>query len=326
MKAIPFAATLAVFLLCAVVSAQNYHIRVTNNSRLRAGYSLESKVVETAPAGSVLNVVGQFNRWLKINRRGRDLWLADWISYTRVDSANSPVAQPQPAEVDNCCFVDRQCVSGADWVSGYWAFQQNECPAPPTSKSSPATTSSPLSLPANADNCCQASGAACASNEDWIRGYLAFQIGQCKHPAVVIEGAPAFVARVEVALDMLKNSAPDWYAYTINELKHIVESNESERGVYTKLRSFSLASSLTKSRDDAEVESDVVWLAGVLVHEACHVYRDKAGLEPGGLVGERACLQVQITALQQVDPRARFMNYLSRLLTNIEKEEYQWWH
>lgn len=321
MKARAFAATLTVFLLCAVVSAQNYHIRVTNNSRLRAGYSLESEVVETAPAGSILHVIGHFNRWLKISRNERDLWLADWVSYTRVTITESTAAQPQPSDIDNCCFVDRQCSSDTDWVNGYWAFQQNECPAPPAPATSPAAASSSFSLPPGADNCCQASNASCSSNEDWIRGYLAFQIGQCKHPAVVIDGSPRFVARVEAALDMLQIGAPYWYQYTIAELKHIRETPEGVLGVNTQLRSFALPPSHTYLWNDADVESAVVWLAGVLVHEACHIYREKAGY-PYGTELERfreevVCQAIQIEALEVFDPQKRFSDYLQGLITDF---------
>lgn len=323
MKAKVFAATLAAFLLCAVASAQPYHIRVTHNSNLRAEYSLQSGIVETAPAGSVLNVIGRFNRWLKINRNGRDLWLADWIAYTRVDSADAAESQPQSPLIDNCCFVDRQCDTDADWVSGYWDFQRNQCPAPSATSVTPAqaTASSPPSLPPGADNCCQASGAACSSDEDWIRGYLGFQVGQCKHPAVVIDGSPRFVARVEAALDMLKTGAPYWYQYTIGELKHIRETPEGVLGVHTEIRSFALPPSHTYLWNDADVESAVVWLAGVLVHEACHVYRQKAGY-PYGTELERfreevVCQAIQIEALEVFDPQKRFSDYLQGLISDF---------
>lgn len=290
---------------------------------MRASYSLDSEVVETARAGSVHTVTGRFNRWLKINKMDRALWLADWVAYARVDGAGSPESQPQSSQIDNCCFIDRQCDSDADWVSGYWAFQQNECPAPPAPASSPAqaTTSSAISLPPGADNCCQASHAACSSDEDWIRGYLAFQVGQCKHPAVVIDGSPRFVARVEAALDMLQNGAPSWYQYTIGELKHIRESAEGELGVHTAQRSFALPPSHAYLWNDADEESAVVWLAGVLAHEACHVYRAKAGYpyetELERFREEVVCQAIQIEALEVFDPQKRFSDYLQGLITDF---------
>lgn len=35
------------------------------------------------------------------------------------------------SQVDNCCFVDRECTTDDEWVSGYYAYQNNECAAPP---------------------------------------------------------------------------------------------------------------------------------------------------------------------------------------------------
>ena len=44
---------------------------------------------------------------------------------------------PQPvtstaAKVDNCCFINRQCTTDAEWQAGYWAYRQdNQCVAAP---------------------------------------------------------------------------------------------------------------------------------------------------------------------------------------------------
>ena len=80
-----FATTIVAILLCGVVSSQNYSIRVTYNTNLRASFSLESAIIETAPAGTTLQVVGSHSRWLRINRNGNDVWMADWVAYTRVE-------------------------------------------------------------------------------------------------------------------------------------------------------------------------------------------------------------------------------------------------
>ena len=58
------------------------------------------------------------------------------------------------AVIDNCCFVGRQCTTNYDWVSGYYAFQNNHCPAP--SQQQPQSTSSQLQSSASEviDNCC----------------------------------------------------------------------------------------------------------------------------------------------------------------------------
>ena len=172
------AIVIAVFVLCSVASAQGYSIRVAFNTNLRADHSLESRVVESAPAGSILQVVDSFNRWLKISRNGREVWMASWVSHSRVENSGQAASQPAgaaPAQVDNCCFVDRQCSSDQDWESGYWAFQNGQCAAPVQ----PQTPAQPAgSAPAQVDNCCFVDR-QCNTDAEWADGYHAFQNNQC---------------------------------------------------------------------------------------------------------------------------------------------------
>ncbi len=85
------------------------------------------------------------------------------------------------AQIDNCCFVDRQCSSDQDWRDGYWAFQNGQCSAP--AQSQPGTSAPPASsAPANVDNCCFVDR-QCQSEKEWSDGYWAYQAGQCHAPA-----------------------------------------------------------------------------------------------------------------------------------------------
>ncbi len=179
MKAWLVAATLAMCVLFGVVSAQTYSIRVTYHTNLRASFSLESAFIETVPPGTTLQVVGNNNRWLRINRNGNDVWMADWVPYTRVDGSE---ATPEQAtgNIDNCCFVDRQCQRDQDWIDGYWAFQNNQCVAP--AQSQPGTSApSASNASAQIDNCCYVDR-QCHSDLDWINGYHAFENHQCGAP------------------------------------------------------------------------------------------------------------------------------------------------
>ncbi|MDE2857949.1 MAG: SH3 domain-containing protein [Chloroflexota bacterium] len=188
-KAMQFSVLMWVLLICNIASAQTYSIRVQFNSNLRAEASLDSQVLESAPAGSVLQVVDSFNRWLKINRNGREVWMASWVSHSRIEDS-APV-QPQPAsnvppQVDNCCFVDRQCNTPADWDNGYWAFQNGQCAAPAPSQ--PQTSAQPVSnVPAQVDNCCFVDR-QCQSDADWTDGYLAYLNNQCPVSTVSQQG------------------------------------------------------------------------------------------------------------------------------------------
>ena len=131
MKSKLLAAVIFVFLLCGVAAAQeDYYIRTDSRINLRATYSLEGEKVETVPEGTTLHVVGRFNRWLKIDRNGDIVWLADWVYYTRVDdgSQESSTSQDQfDLEsfqiVDNCCQVDRQATPNRNGQAAIGLFR-----------------------------------------------------------------------------------------------------------------------------------------------------------------------------------------------------------
>ena len=122
MKTKYIAILIAFCLLIAHASAQPYSIRANRGLNLRTEPSLNASIAETIHSGTVLQVVGKFNRWLKIDRNGREVWLADWVNFSRVDSGEPSGSQQPTAQIDNCCFVNRQCSSDQEWTDGYWAF------------------------------------------------------------------------------------------------------------------------------------------------------------------------------------------------------------
>ena len=97
--------------------------------------------------------------------------LLSWTALFLLPTATS-------TQIDNCCFVDRQCSTNYDWVSGYYAFQNNHCAAP--SQQQPQSTASqpPASASEVIDNCCFV-GWQCATDEEWTNGYWAYQNNQC---------------------------------------------------------------------------------------------------------------------------------------------------
>ena len=192
MKVKLLATILVVLILGSMVSAQGYDIRTTSRNNLRAAPSLDGTFLETVPAGTVLHVVGRLNRWLKISRNGNEVWMADWIGYSRIEGSAGAAPLPAsnvPAQVDNCCFVDRQCATDADWTEGWHAFQNGQCAAPAPVQ--PQTPTQPVSnVPANVDNCCFVDR-QCHTPADWENGYYAFRDGQCAAPAQARQQAPA---------------------------------------------------------------------------------------------------------------------------------------
>ena len=288
MKTSFLAIIIALFLLCCVAAAQeDYYIRTDARINLRASYSLEAEKVATVEVGTVLHVVGRFNRWLKIDRDGQIVWMADWVHYTRVGEGSSQERsssqdQLDPGSfqvVDNCCQVDRQCNTEQEWTAGYLAFQRGHCPLTFVESSS---------------------------------------------GGIQIVGTPSFVLQIDRAIDLLKNRSAEWYAYTISGLDKIEEAPALLSG-FVRVQTRTYVSSQETAFFAGGGETALIWLAGVFVHEACHVHRYEAGLVPGGHEGERNCLELQVEALEIIDPHDRFQRYLREVLANLSNVEYQWW-
>ena len=191
MRAKCFAILFAGFFLCVISYAQGYSIRANRGLNLRTEPSLNADIAGTVRTGTVLQVVGEQGGWLQINRNRGVVWLANWVNYSRLDSSEPTESQQPTSQVDNCCFVDRQCQSDQEWIAGYWAYQNNQCAAP--AQPQPATPTQPASSEsADVNNCCGIDR-QCSSDQEWTDGYWAFQNGQCAAPTPVqrVFSAPA---------------------------------------------------------------------------------------------------------------------------------------
>ena len=313
------AALIATVMICGAAVAQGYHIQVAHNTNLRESYSLSAGIVETAPAGTTLLVTGQYGEWLKINHNG-EAWMANWVRHTRV--AAPATTASQPTNIDNCCFVDRQCSSDQEWTDGYWAFQNGQCAAPVQTQSpAPAQSSSSGSAPANVDNCCFI-GWACATDDDWQAGYHAYQSNQCNSPGVSIEGSAGFVRQMENGFAILRDRAPRWYTYALGGLNKVWQAPPEVIGIDVGAASFAVDYG---DQPPPNARDHDVWTASMFVHEACHVYRYRAGLEAGGYVGEKACTEIQLEATLAFAPHSRWNGWLREILANIDNPEWQWW-
>ena len=307
---------LLLFGLTSIAAAESYTIRLQHNTNLRAAASLSARIVVTARSGTTLQVVGKADRWLRINRNGSEVWMASWVGHSRVSGA-------QPDNINNCCFVDRECHNDHDWVSGYYAYQNKQCPV----SAAPAA----ISQPDDINNCCFVDR-RCQSEQDWVKGYWAYQNQQCLAPGhfgnahgVVIVGGQGFIEQMEDALDVLKRRAPHWYNYTVSGLNRIVQRLESDiPGVDVGAKTFYL------DYTDHYPQGYSPWLhisntAAMLAHEACHVHRHLQGLEAGGYPGEKACLTLEIGVMKEIGVPAFWIAASQHTLDNIDDPAYQWW-
>ncbi len=356
---------LCFFFLFGLTSAQSYQIRVTNNTNLRASYSLDSTVLSSARAGETLQVLGQHNRWLQVSRDSRSYWMAGWVAHSRVEGQ-----QIRPAtDIDNCCQVNRQCATNQDWVDGYHAFLRKECPVGQSSASVPSTqpvpaapaavdnccylgwecqtnaqwsngyqayqsnqcaapaqtSSAPGPIPAGVDNCCYVNQ-QCVTDEDWARGWAAYKHYQCRTDVpVAIEGGPIFREQILESFLMLQRAAPYWYDYTIRALDKVVQTF-SYADTYVNTATRVFYLDYGEHWPQAYTRQEhLVFTASILVHEACHVHRYEAGLEAVGLVGEKACTERQLEAHVAMDPQDPRANAHRETIANIHDPSTWWW-
>ena len=185
------AVAICVIVVCGIAFAQPYQIRVSQNTNLRASHSLESAVLVSARAGTTLQVVGRHNRWFQVERGGRQYWMAGWVNHTRVDERQTRVEEEQTApaqDINNCCYVNRQCATSQEWEAGYWAYQRDECPANQPATNGTASISPSTERPV--DNCCFVNR-QCVSYEEWEAGYWAYQRNECPASQPATSGTEA---------------------------------------------------------------------------------------------------------------------------------------
>ena len=174
----------AVLIVCLLIrpgdsaTAQDYNIRVDSPVNLRASYSTEADVVAIVPSNTVLRVIGRFNRWLKVNWQGIEVWLADWVNYTRVDNAPTlpPSIQAQATQVliNNYCFTTTwNCKTEVDWVRGWEAWQREPYDNVPQYEITP-TDSEAWATQDPINNYCYTTW-NCKTEVDWVRGWEAWQ-------------------------------------------------------------------------------------------------------------------------------------------------------
>ncbi|MDE2820805.1 MAG: hypothetical protein OXI40_13825 [Chloroflexota bacterium] len=222
----------------------------------------------------------------------------------------STASAQQGAEVNNCCFVDRQCQSDAEWESGYWAYQNKQCPAPSQIQTQPSAQPATQS-PAQVNNCCFVDR-QCQSDTEWESGYWAYQNKQCPaqtqtqpstQPAAavvpegawlpsdrtanrpIIEGSEWFVYGISSTLDLMQQKAPEWYNYVLNAADKIVEAFTPATPDYPHANTLNWGdgASRTIGVGAGSLSCYVgrlcrVTVAEILGHEACHIHEHLAGI------------------------------------------------
>jgi uncharacterized protein YraI len=248
---------------------------VVGNMNIRSGASTSSSVVAKARAGDEFAVAssqrGETWCWLEINRG----WLANTarVRSTRpvhtADAASSVNTQAsQQSDINNCCFVDRQCASEQEWVDGYWAYQRNECLGP-----SQASVSAAQKAP----------------------------------HGIKIEGSSEFVKLMSEALDLLRTRSLTWYNYVVDGIDWLIEDERHyTMAAYSSQRTVRAAPYRRHITVSWDYMLNVVRVASGLVHEACHIHRHEAGYVYGPytkVAEEVACIENEKAMLSLAYPK-----------------------
>ena len=70
----------------------------------------------------------------------------------------------------------------------------------------------------------------------------------------------------------------------------------------------------------------IVWLAGTIVHDACHSNLYRAGEEFTGKAAEITCLERQLEALNLIDDKDSFAKYVKGLIEGADDPNNQYWN
>ena len=69
-----------------------------------------------------------------------------------------------------------------------------------------------------------------------------------------------------------------------------------------------------------------MWLAGTIVHDACHSHRYIEGREFRGKEAEVECLKVQRAGLDLIDDDTFFSGYVTELIEGADDPDNAYWN
>jgi hypothetical protein len=141
--------------------------------------------------------------------------------------------------------------------------------------------------------------------------------------AIEIIGDDQFVAQADAALSLLAEETPEIYAEVLTEIDAI-ESVPEGSGMDVFTKTFRVGD-VTAYAPGYEAEDQVVWLAGTIVHDACHSRLYSEGEEYIGRDAELACLQDQLDALLVLSGYA-FETYIQSLIDGVDDPANAYWN
>lgn len=140
---------------------------------------------------------------------------------------------------------------------------------------------------------------------------------------IQIVGSDAFVTQVRAALQILAEHAPDALEGVERGISRIASVPAgSGMDVYSRTYRIGIATAFAPG---FSVSGQVIWLAGTIVHDACHSNLYAQGRAFWGKAAEVTCLERQLEALDQIDGGSFFSNYVEELIEGADDPEHQYW-
>lgn len=138
-----------------------------------------------------------------------------------------------------------------------------------------------------------------------------------------LDGDDAFIAHATAALTLLAEDAPDAYAAVLTNIDTI-RSVTAGSGMDVFTKTF-LVGEETAYAPGFGADDQVLWLAGTMVHDACHSRLYALGQPYTGRDAELECLQDQLKAMKSLGS-AYFEAYLQELIDGVDDPENAYWN
>ncbi len=137
-----------------------------------------------------------------------------------------------------------------------------------------------------------------------------------------LDGDDAFVAHATAALTRLSEDAPDAYHAVLAHIDTVRSVGEGS-GMDVFTRTF-LVGEETAYAPGFGADDQVLWLAGTMVHDACHSRLYALGQSYTGRDAELECLQDQLEAMMWLGSEY-FQTYLEGLIEGVDDPENAYW-
>jgi hypothetical protein len=158
---------------------------------------------------------------------------------------------------------------------------------------------------------------------------------------IPISGPDGFVKRTQLALDLLRQRAPDYYyrmGQSVTSIDFLGQNYLEGEGARISLEGIGavatpstgqvqvLVNTAFPSGFDGLTDGDLFSYTGVLIHELRHIELYRIGESPGGWEEEVLCEQAAYAALQQMDAPGAVLARYQLYLSDPQARRYQNWY